>query len=502
MGTQLVWLKRDLRLADHPPLSEAAKCGPCIVLFIYEPELLGQREFDVSHLAFGNACLQELDIALRARGSMLVYRHGEASAVLDALHAEHPFEAIWSHEETGNHLTYQRDRRVARWARVRGVAWHEFPQTGVVRRLRDRDGWSRQWMQRMNSSLAPAPGEIVAAPGVASEFLRDASALGLAPSPKSNLQPGGEQAAHAVLHSFLHVRGAHYRTDMSSPVTAWEGCSRLSPYLAFGAISMRSVHQALNARCIELRELRKATPGSVSGPWLGSLSAFGGRLHWHCHFMQKLEDEPRIEFENMARCYDGLREDEWDQARFDAWCAGQTGYPMVDACMRALHARSWINFRMRAMLMSFAAYDLWLHWREPAIFLARHFLDFEAGIHFSQAQMQSGTTGINTMRIYSPAKQVRDQDPDGVFVRQWVPELAAVPTEYLAEPHTMPLSVQDAAGCRIGRDYPAPIVDHADAVKRSRQRMAAVRRTAPAREEAQAILTRHGSRRRPGPRRG
>jgi deoxyribodipyrimidine photo-lyase len=182
---------------------------------------------------------------------------------------------------------------------------------------------------------------------------------------------------------------------------------------------------------------------------------------------------------------------------FVAWARGETGYPMVDACMRALLATGWVNFRMRAMLVSFAAYDLWLHWRRPGLHLARHFLDYEPGIHWSQMQMQSGTTGINTLRMYSPTKQLLDHDPEGVFVRRWVPELARLPREHLAEPWKTPPLLQRAAGCVIGSDYPAPIVDHARAIAEARVRLARARRTTEARAEAAGIVAKHGSRKRP-----
>ena len=185
--------------------------------------------------------------------------------------------------------------------------------------------------------------------------------------------------------------------------------------------------------------------------------------------MQKLEDEPSIEFNNFARAYDGLREDSFNQALFAAWCAGETGYPMVDACMRSLKATGWLNFRMRAMLVSFASYHLWLHWRETGVFLARQFLDFEPGIHWSQMQMQSGTTGINTLRIYSPGKQARDHDPAGVFVRRWIPEFGS-----------------DA--------YPTPIVDEQHAVKFTKEKMYGLRASPDAKREASAVQQRHGSR--------
>tara|TARA_B000000557_G_scaffold137630_1_gene111744 strand:- start:610 stop:1311 length:702 start_codon:yes stop_codon:yes gene_type:complete len=210
--------------------------------------------------------------------------------------------------------------------------------------------------------------------------------------------------------------------------------------------------------------------------------------------MQKLEDEPELEFHNLCRSYDGMREDTFNASYFERWKEGLTGYPMVDACMRALRHTGWLNFRMRAMMASFSSYHLWLHWREPAMYLGGLFLDFEPGIHFSQFQMQSGTTGINTIRIYSPAKQARDQDPQGTFIRRWVPELEGVPLSYLAEPHLMTLDQQDQAGCLIGKDYPRPVVEHATAYREARQKLAAFRNRAETRQEAKAVFLKHGSR--------
>jgi deoxyribodipyrimidine photo-lyase len=258
-------------------------------------------------------------------------------------------------------------------------------------------------------------------------------------------------------------------------------------------VSIREVYQATAARIAQL----KAMPDREAKDWAKSLGSFAKRLHWHCHFIQKLEDQPDIEYRNLSRACDGLRDERADEALLDAWRFGQTGYPMVDACMRALAAGGWINFRMRAMLMSFASYHLWQHWREPALHLARLFLDFEPGIHFSQVQMQSGTTGINAVRIYSPVKQVRDHDPQGAFIRRWCPELELVPADYLPRPETMPVHIQHAAGCVIGRDYPAPIVDNGKAWFRARQRMGALRARAESRSEARSIQRRHGSRKRP-----
>jgi deoxyribodipyrimidine photo-lyase len=472
MSRALVWFKRDLRIADHAPLAEAARCEEALALFIIEPAWLGSPECHPRHVAWLLACLAPLRDALAARGLPLLVRVGEAVEVLSALHREHAYTQLLSHEETGPGWSYDRDKAVARWCRAHGVAWTEWPQTGVVRRLKDRRGWAGRWQQRMDAPRVETPAGFRAPAGAPVSMLptllptlRD---LGLdrdAPG-AATLPPAGEAAAWHTLESFVSGRARGYRRNLSSPLSAEDGCSRLSTHLAFGTIPMRSVHQVTEAAI-------RATPDRSLAH---GLRGFAGRLRWHCHFMQKLEDEPAIEWRNFARSANGLRPGDGlemrplDCDRLQAWCEGRTGYPMVDACMRQLRATGWINFRMRAMLVSFAAYHLWLHWREPGLFLARQFLDFEPGIHWSQMQMQSGTTGINTLRIYSPDKQARDHDPQGDYIRRWVPEYGTPA-------------------------YPAPIVDAKTAIQAAKDKLYGLRQTSPAQAEASRIQERHGSRR-------
>jgi deoxyribodipyrimidine photo-lyase len=484
-------------------LAEAARRGPVLGLYLYEPDLHGSGECTAAHVVFLNESLCSLQNSLRELGGDLVLRRGEAAAALHALRQEVPFAALWSHEETGSDRTYRRDREVAGWCRGQGIPWHEFRQDGVVRRLRSRQGWSRHWENFMAEPPTARPA-LRGVRGVRSEGLLSPEDLGLPPSDKPDAQKGGQEEARRTLASFLTERGADYRAAMSSPVAGWNACSRISPYLSFGCLSLRTVFGQLSAQRAALRQA-EAGGAPVDRRWFGSLQSFGSRLRWHCHFMQKLEDEPRIEFGNFVRAYNGLREEFTDspegRRRLEAWKEGLTGYPMVDACIRCVKATGWLNFRMRAMLASFSAYHLWLHWREPAVWLGSHFLDFEAGIHFSQFQMQSGTSGINTVRIYSPAKQAAEQDPDGRFIRRWVPELRDVPVSWLPRPEQMPEEWQIRGNCVIGRDYPAPIVEHAAAVKAARERIAAVRRRTATRTEAQAVLVRHGSRKKTARRR-
>jgi len=486
-------------MGDHAPLMEALQQGPVLGLYLYEPELLESPEWDASHSRFIAEALRDLESEWSRRGGCLLLRRGEAVEQLERLHRETGFLRLWSHEETGNRRTFDRDLRVARWCRERGIDWQERRQDGVVRRLRSRDGWAQRWAQSMSGRIESSP-EVLGSgrpTGLVSDGVLGPEQLGLDPVIPIELQRGGESAAREVLGSFLEERGVGYREEMSSPLTAWTACSRLSAHLAWGCVSMRRVHQAAGHRQEALRAMLSA--GEPLDPrWSGALTSFQARLRWHCHFMQKLEDEPRIEFENFNPVYDGLREafteSEEGQLRLEAWRQGRTGFPMVDACLRAVRATGWLNFRMRALVMSVASYHLWLHWRPTAIHLARCFLDFEPGIHFSQAQMQSGTTGINTVRIYSPTRQALEQDPKGVFIRRWVPELAGVPDVFLAEPWRMTHSQQEAVRCVIGVDYPAPRVDPRRAVLEAKERIARVRSSVAAREASRRVYMRHGSR--------
>ncbi|MEM9706458.1 MAG: deoxyribodipyrimidine photo-lyase [Pseudomonadota bacterium] len=480
-----VWFKRDLRSVDHQPLTAAAQSGaPVLPLYIAEPDWWAQPDMSGRQWAFISETLHELREDLQSLGQPLVVRTGDVVKVLSELHAEFGLCAVYAHEEIGGAWTFERDKRVSAWLAQQGIALHEYQQGGVVRRLKSRNGWAKRWDATMAQAITEAPSLSPIAtidPGP----IPDASKLGLPQDPCPERQPGGRSHGLERLQSFISDRGAPYRKAMSSPAAGALACSRISPYLAWGALSMREVAQTTWAR---QRELKQAPPRST-GPWRGAMVSFSGRLHWRCHFMQKLEDEPRLEFNNLHAAYDGLRPKSPDATRLAAWCAGETGLPFVDACMRALSSSGWMNFRMRAMLTAVASYHLWLDWRLPGEHLARLFTDYEPGIHWPQIQMQSGTTGINTIRIYNPIKQGYDQDPNGDFVRRWIPELAAVPDEFIHEPWKW-----DQSGMVLDRRYPFPIVDHLKAAKEARQKIWGVRGGSGFRRKADQIQEKHGSR--------
>lgn len=491
-GLNVVWFKRDLRVTDHSPLVQACGHGPVLPLYVYEPSLIAQPDVSAQHVAFINECLRTLDADLKAMGLHLVTRVGEMTDVLEALRRHVGRFNLWSHEETGSGATYERDKRVAAWCRLNGVAWRESPGGAVVRRLTDRDRWSAIWMQRMRNAPLAAPSQAtMAVTPLESHGIVAIDRLPVNGHDKPLRQAGDRALALADLASFFDGRGQHYRFQMSSPLSAANACSRVSAHLAYGTLSVREVVHAVWQQRAKLlaMDVRERKPD-----WLASLKSFEARLHWHCHFMQKLESDPAIEFTNMHRAYAGLREDNHNAALQTAWASGETGLPMIDACMRMLAATGWINFRMRAMLVSFSSYHLWQHWREPALHLAREFLDYEPGIHYPQVQMQSGTTGINTVRIYNPIKQARDQDPTGAFVRRWIPALARVPMDFIFEPWRMPDNLQRQYGCVLERDYPAPVVEVVAAGKRAKDAMWNIRRGAEFRKEALAIFETHGSR--------
>ena len=493
MPYNLVWFKRDLRLHDHAALYHAASNGRVLCLYVIEPSLWAAPDAANQHYQFIIESLRELSAELKRMGGQLHVVLGEVVDVLGRLFAHAPFAEVFSHEETGNDLSYTRDKAVAKWCISHGVVWQEYAQFGVVRRLKDRDLWKANWDAHVTLPCLPTPHlRFVPVPLVEAVIPRikppTPAELKLDDFQPPHRQLGGRAAGLAVLREFLESRSGQYRGGISSPLSAPTACSRLSPYLAYGCLSLREIVQATRAT--------KAGLAAGDARQKAGLAAFISRLYWHCHFIQKLESEPELEYQNLHRSYDGLRELDWNQAHFDALVAGRTGWPMVDASVAMLRETGWINFRMRAMLVSVAAYPLWLHWRPVGQWLARQFLDYEPGIHWSQMQMQSGTTGINIPRVYNPIKQAQDHDPHGYFVRRWLPAMRRVPDAWLFEPWRMPLDLQLRCGVRVGEHIAMPLVDLKTATHEAKKKLFALRAQPEVKEARAAIVQKHGSRKR------
>lgn len=455
----LIWFKRDLRTHDHPALSHAAALGPILPLYIVEPEYWRLPDTSARQWGFTAECLEDLRSQLSDLGAPLLVRVGEAQEVLERIYRQHAITRIVSHEETGNAFTYARDRKVAAWARAAGIRWDELPQSNVARGATAR----RIAVQPQDGFMANpllAPPALRAVSGLEPGLIPSARALRIADDPCAHRQRGGRAQGIDLLASFLSHRGEPYLRAMASPLSAERACSRLSPHLALGSLSLREVVQATVARAAE-------RPGQR---WTGALTSFQSRLAWRDHFIQKLEDQPDLERQSLHPRGETLRRT-GDAARLLAWEKGETGLPFLDACLRYLAATGWLNFRMRAMVMAAASYHLWLDWRITGAVLARRLTDYEPGIHWPQVQMQSGLYEASPPRIYNPVKQGQDHDPTGAFTRRWCPELAAVPDNYLHEPWKW-----SGAARLLGRRYPEAVVDVRTAQRDARAAIWDIRR--------------------------
>ena len=442
----MVWLKRDLRLRDHPPFLAAIEAGlPILPLYCFEPSLLEAKMYAPRHWRFVYESLADLNLQLAPYGGQVNVFHGELKDVLEGLLNSHQIGSIFAHQETGVKLTFDRDVWIQNWCNQQGVEFVEYQQDGVDRALKHRGGWEKRWEEHMNTPLAEASYSQAEWIAVEEASLKRLSLPESIVQSKKHFQPGGESFAWSYLKSFATERAKKYTPHISKPAFSRKSGSRLSPYLAYGNLSARQVHQYI-------------TWYQKQVPYGDMLAHFHERLWWRSHYMQKMETEYRIEWENLNRGFDSLQ---WtyDEAKFEAWSTGYTGYPMVDASMRCLIATGFMNFRMRAMLATFWCFTLQQPWQPAADYTARLFLDFEPGIHYAQWQMQAGMSGYHPLRIYNPTTQSQRHDSSGDFVRKWVPELAQVPTPQIYEPWKMTQMEQAFYHCQIGEEYPAPIVN-------------------------------------------
>ncbi len=477
----LIWLKRDIRSTDHRPIMEAIRAGrPILLLYCFEPSWMNAADSSPRHFRFVRQCLDSLDVRLNNFGLQVYRCHQEALPVLEQLSEHYRIDSIYSHEETGIKITYDRDKAVAKWCKEKGIAWHEYQTNGVARGLKDREGWNKQWIAAHTAPCYDPKWEKAKPVTLHDDLYKQLAGTALPENILTNdpvFQKGGEHRAQELLRSFLTERGRNYNKHISKVQESRASCSRLSAHLAWGTVSMKQVYQSL-ANIYPDSDFKRA------------LNSFRSRLFWHCHFIQKFEMEDRMEFENMNRGFDCIRT-ESDAKKLEAWKTGNTGVPMIDACMRCVNATGYLNFRMRAMLVSFLTHNLWLHWRDGAIHLARQFLDFEPGIHYPQFQMQAGAIGINTIRTYNPVKQGLEHDPKGQFIKKWLPELANVPDELVHMPWTFGPLEQQLYNFHLGKDYPKPIVDVRDSSRKANKELWAMKKDPIVKQENARILAKH-----------
>lgn len=443
----VVWFKKDFRLRDHKPLYEAIRTGlPVLGLHITEPSVTQYGDCDSRHLNFIYQSVKDMNDELQCHFIHLCF--GEAIPVFQVLFEHFDIAYVYSHEEIGNHITYQRDLKLKDWFAAHKIVWTEFPTNGIIRGLRNRSNFKSLWQKRMNEPLwnpdykalkvVNLPTDIYAKLQI--KYCRELIHT------NSERQPGGERAAYAYLQSFLNDRHSGYTRNISKPYESRVSCSRLSPYLTYGNLSLKQVFAATYEALHQNKSSRS------------DLRMFISRLHWHDHFIQKFETDCSMEFHNINPGYNSIR-NHINEDYLNRWKNGETGYPLVDAAMRCLQHTGYLNFRMRSMLVSFLTHHLWQPWQSGAHHLARLFLDYEPGIHYPQLQMQASTVGVHTIRIYNPIKQSRDLDPAGVFIKRWVPELAECPIPYIHEPWKLPAIEREFLKTSLLAKYPAPVVD-------------------------------------------
>lgn len=460
MRTAIWWIRRDLRLTDNQALAAAlAHAERVIPLFVLDPGLLQSRYVGEKRLAFMLGGLRSLAAEIAARGGCLIVRTGAPSEVVAAVSAACGADAVYAERDYSPYA-------VARDARVASALSAPLILTAGVtirppEQVHKEDGapytvytpYSRRWRAFppiVSSDIAAPPREFYSAPALDSEPLPMHPAL-----PQTTPFPPGEAEAKARLSAF--VKGARapvytYSEQRNHP--EMEGTSGLSPYLRFGMISPRLV--ALVAYSA-IENAPNAAARASADTWLSELI-------WRDFYYAILHHFPHVRHGAFRREYDAIAWEN-DETLFAAWCAGQTGYPFIDAAMRQLAALGWMHNRSRMAVASFLTKDLLIDWRWGERWFMQMLIDGDPAANNGGWQWSAGTgtDAAPYFRIFNPTGQGQKFDPTGAYVRRWVPELRTVPDNFIHEPWRMARSDQLRAGCIIGRDYPAPIVDHAQA---------------------------------------
>jgi deoxyribodipyrimidine photo-lyase len=452
------WIRRDLRLDDNQALSSAlAHADRVIPVFILDPRLLTSPYASDKRAAFLFEGLHQLDAGLRKRGSRLIVREGDPVDQLSALMSESGAAAIFAEAVVSPH-TRRRDARVSARLPLRLTGGLVVHLPGAVVKA---DGkpytvftpFSRAW----KALTPPLPSDLVSTP----RHIETPGDLHGLPIPSTQALPdrvpfpAGEAEARRRLDSFLRgpiiaYADARNRMDLV-------GTSQLSPYLRFGMLSARqAVVRAIEA----MRSASSAAARRGAEAWLNELI-------WREFYISILHHFPNVRRESFRA---DLRDIAWenDEGKFAAWSEGRTGYPIVDAAMRQLVNTGWMHNRARMIVASFLVKDLLVDWRRGEGWFMQHLVDGDPAANNGGWQWSAGTgtDAAPYFRVFNLVLQGMKFDPQGDYVRRWVPELSRVPDRFIHKPWDMPPEIQLSITCVIGRDYPAPIVDHSQARER------------------------------------
>lgn len=467
----IFWFKRDLRLLDNEPLNNAvSQKEKLLLIYCFEPSLKKNKHYTSRHWNFIKESINDLNIYLKNIDTHIHTYNKEFTDVLKEIQDKFLVKKIFSHKETGLNITFERDILLKEYCQENSIQWEEEINNGVFRGLKNRKNWIKKWRDHMISPVVLFKGE-------KNDFINIKKNQNLKVKNSKILQKGGSSSGIKYLDSFLDTRHTKYQNNISKPEASRTSCSRLSPYMSWGNISTRYAWQ-------------RAKEQIQNGKSKFQLNGFTSRLRWQAHFIQKFEMECQMEFRSVNKGYQNLVKP-INKKFISAWQKGKTGYPLVDASMRCVVETGYLNFRMRALLVSFLTHHLWQPWQSGVIHLARNFLDFEPGIHYSQFQMQAGETGINMIRIYNPTKNAKEHDKDGIFIKKWIPELKKIPTPLLFEPWKMSLIDQESYDCKIGKDYPNPIVDISETYKYAASKLWSIKSNSKVKEESSRILQKH-----------
>ncbi len=451
MTRTIVWFRRDLRIADHAPIYRAAMRGDVIPVFILDQALLHHPEVATARVEFMLNCLHSLDQDLKARGGRLIIRFGDPSEVLPKLIHETGAEGIYAYIDYERIYGRVRDAAVNAALDQAGMRIRWFEPIGGDGELMAYPKYRSLWYDHVRQSLVPTPKDIAVPAEIPGEAIPSVADLGLVPDLQKPQPPAGTAAARRLLQEFALYKSDRYYWQLSYPGA--EATTGISPHVKFGAISVRECYQLTEKYLRPNPDLRVQR----------SRRQLISRLRWGSGFTQRFRYLPQLELRSLYSIFD---EDDWDfdEDLYNAWRLGQTGFPIVDAAARCLIGTGgWkaLNFRSRAIYASFLSNLLGMDWRYGALHFMQHLIDGDCPIDHYQWAMQAGVTHClnkSWTRIYNPGQVAVDRcDPDGDFIKHWVPELAHLPSDQLGDP---PLLERQACG------YAAPILDYKDARQR------------------------------------